>query len=134
MTRRVCACLQDDLKTQVGGLKKQLQEAQDVYTQVDSKLSVSLSNLRAAQEEKAAMEAELSSKQATLQTQVRYFHTFSSLSCFQSLLLCVVEKLHVFYLTRLTVAETQSLQLIIVNVLIICISDNPLICAICDYG
>nr|CAD7197849.1 unnamed protein product [Timema douglasi] len=59
----------DDLKTHVTGMKRQLQESHDIHSQVDAKLNVALQNLRAAQDEKSSMEAQLSNKQATLQAQ-----------------------------------------------------------------
>nr|CAD7442663.1 unnamed protein product [Timema bartmani] len=61
--------VQDDLKTHVTGMKRQLQESHDIHSQVDAKLNVALQNLRAAQDEKSSMETQLSNKQATLQAQ-----------------------------------------------------------------
>nr|CAD7568360.1 unnamed protein product [Timema californicum] len=67
--KRAITEIKDDLKTHVTGMKRQLQESHDIHSQVDAKLNLALQNLRAAQDEKSSMEAQLSNKQATLQAQ-----------------------------------------------------------------
>lgn len=65
------SCFQDDFKTQVVSVKKQLQEAHELQNKVDAKLNTALQNVRAFQDEKGALEAKLGQKQAILQAQVK---------------------------------------------------------------
>lgn len=62
--------MQDDLKTQVSGMKRQLQEAAEAHSKSESKLNAAVINLRQLQEEKGSLEAKLGQKQATLIAQV----------------------------------------------------------------
>lgn len=54
----------------MSGVKKQLAESQENQTKSESKMSHVHANLRALQDEKAAIEAKLSQKQAAFQAQV----------------------------------------------------------------
>lgn len=65
-----CHFSQDDLKTLVHGMKKQLQEGQELQTKGEGKLTNALTSLRQLQEEKSNLESKLGQKQATLQSQV----------------------------------------------------------------
>lgn len=58
------------MKTQVSGMKRQLQEAAESHSKSESKLTASLNNLRQLQEEKGSLEAKLGQKQAALIAQV----------------------------------------------------------------
>ena len=61
---------QDDYKTQVSSVKKQLQENQELQNKVETKLNTALQNVRVIQDEKSSLETKLGQKQAALQAQV----------------------------------------------------------------
>lgn len=60
---------QDDYKTQVAMVKKQLQETQDSQSKGDHKLTKVLQTLRAVQEEKGSLETALGQKNMELNSQ-----------------------------------------------------------------
>lgn len=62
--------LQDDLKTQVNGMKRQLQEAIEQQTKSDAKLASATNSLRQLQEEKGSLESRLGQKSAQFASQV----------------------------------------------------------------
>lgn len=61
---------QDDLKTQVATIKKQLSETQESQSKGDTKLNKVMQNLRNLQDEKGSLEAKLGQKSVALQAQV----------------------------------------------------------------
>lgn len=60
---------QDDCKTQISTMKKQLQEAHEIQSKGDSKLNKVLQTLRNLQEEKGSLESKLSQKSIALNAQ-----------------------------------------------------------------
>lgn len=69
--------LQDDYKTELCSLKKQLKESQENQSNTDIKVNNLLANIRTLQEEKKSLEAKLTQKQAGYQTQVCHFISIS---------------------------------------------------------
>lgn len=69
--------LQDDYKTELCSLKKQLKESQENQSNTDIKVNNLLANIRTLQEEKKSLEAKLTQKQASYQAQVNLFISIS---------------------------------------------------------
>jgi len=65
--------LQDDYKTELCGLKKQLKESQENQSNADVKINNLLANIRQLQEEKKSLEATVIQKQTNYQAQVCFF-------------------------------------------------------------
>ena len=62
--------MQEDFKSQIGTVKKQLHEVQETRSKGDDKISKVVSNLRTLQEEKGSLEIKLGQKEKALQAQV----------------------------------------------------------------
>lgn len=69
--------LQDDYKTELCSLKKQLKESHENQSNTDIKVNNLLANIRTLQEEKKSLEAKLTQKQASYQAQVNLFISIS---------------------------------------------------------
>ena len=62
--------VQDELKSQACGLRKQLKEVNDSKSKSDSELTTSLNTIKSLEEKKAQLQTALAQKQIQLQTQV----------------------------------------------------------------
>lgn len=62
--------LKDDYKTELCSLKTQLSECQENQTKVDERLNNLLANMRTMQEEKNSLEARMSQRETSHQSQV----------------------------------------------------------------
>lgn len=69
--------LQDDYKTELCSLKKQLKDSQENQSNTDIKVNNLQANIRMLQEEKKSLEAKLTQKQAGYQAQVYLFISIS---------------------------------------------------------
>lgn len=71
---------QDDYKTELCNLKKQLMETEEIQNKSDSQINILLTNIRILQDERNSLELKLSQKQSGYDMQVCFI--FRSNVCF----------------------------------------------------